>query len=262
MYSYYDGSHSRAFLKLAWRILKLGVYPAYRLHRRREARHGIDGALARSEFMARIHKPQIDGLVKHIPLGINLTDLPRSRPKRPRTPLRFGFVGGFQPNKGLPEVLGAAAALKREGLAFELHVWGSKEAQGAGEIKAANIEDRVFLRGTYEADQLWDVYSQIDVAVMATIVSEPLGRVPLEAGAVGAPTIAPAIGGLMETIRHGVDGLHFRFRDPEDLLRQMRRVLVESSLFERLERNLPRALDTRQAIARVEEFYFEVLRRG
>ncbi len=38
-------------------------------------------------------------------------------------PLRFGFMGGFQTNKGIWDILDAAAALKRDGLDFELHVW-------------------------------------------------------------------------------------------------------------------------------------------
>jgi glycosyltransferase involved in cell wall biosynthesis len=198
-------------------------------------------------------------MVQHIPLGIDLTDLPAEQPVRPRTPLRFGFVGGFQQTKGIWQALDAAASLKRHGLAFELHVWGPGQESGQAELVARGLEDRVFLRGLYAPEQRWSVYHDIDVAIMATTVCEPLGRVPLEAAAMGVPTIAPAVGGIPELIRDNVDGLLYQFRDPRDLERQMRRVLEEPNLSERLSANLPAVPDTRSRAAAVEEFYFAVL---
>jgi glycosyltransferase involved in cell wall biosynthesis len=102
------------------------------------------------------------------------------------------------------------------------------------------LEDRVYLRGMYEVEErLAGFWRDVDVAIMATTVCEPLGRVPIEAAAVGAPTIAPAVGGIIETIRDGVDGLLYRFRDAKDLERQMRRILEEPGLIGRLLGNLP-----------------------
>jgi glycosyltransferase involved in cell wall biosynthesis len=111
----------------------------------------------------------------------------------------------------------------------------------------------------YSPDELWSVYSQIDVALMATTVCEPLGRIPLEAAAAGTTTIAPSIGGIAESIRHGVDGLLYTFRDPRDLERQMQRVLEEPGLVERLINNLSPVVDTRERGEAVEQFYFKVL---
>jgi D-inositol-3-phosphate glycosyltransferase len=95
--------------------------------------------------------------------------------------------------------------------------------------------------------------------LMATTVVEPFGLVVQEARATGAPTIAPAIGGLAEQIRHGVDGLLYRFRDPEDLERQMLRVLTEPELLESMLRSQPQPLDRAEALASMEAFYRRVL---
>ena len=262
IYSHYDGSHARALTKLPWRIAKLGAYPALRLRRRAEARSKVAGAIARSEFMAEVHRPHLLGLVEHIPLGIDLEGLPEERTERPRSPLRFGFVAGFQPTKGVLQVLDAARSLKGDGLSFEVHIWGPGQERGETEIVTRNLADRVFLRGMFNPEERWRVYAEIDVALMATNVCEPLGRVPMEAGAMGAPTIGPAVGGIRETIRDEVDGLHYRFRDSRDLERQMRRVLREDGLLERLIGNLRRGLDTRTQVGEVEGFYYRVLGRG
>jgi glycosyltransferase involved in cell wall biosynthesis len=259
MYSHYDGSHARAALKLPWRLMKLGIYPAYRIWRRAKARKCLIGALGYSRFMVDTHRQHIIGQVSYVPLGINLAGSPHSSPSRPRAVLRFGFLAGFQQTKGILDVLEAADSLKRSGLDFELHVWGPNLEGGGEEVAKRELGDRVFLRGMYSPDELWSVYSEIDVALMATTVCEPLGRIPLEAAVSGAPTIGPAIGGIAETIRDGVDGLLYKFRDAKDLERNMRRVLEEPGLVPRLIANLRPVPDTRERGAAVEQFYYQVL---
>lgn len=259
MYSHYDGGHTLAIAKLPWRALKLGVYPAYRIWRRAQARKCLSGALGYSRFMVDQHQPHIEGQVNYVPLGINLSGSHSCPPTRPRTILRFGFLAGFQKTKGILDVLDAVASLKRARLDFELHVWGPNLESGHEELAKRGLDDRVFLRGMYAPDELWNVYSEIDVALMATTVCEPLGRIPLEAAASGAPTIGPAIGGIAETIRDGVDGLLYKFRDAKDLEQKMRRVLEEPGLVGRLIQNLRPVLDTRDRGVAVEQFYYQVL---
>ena len=259
MYSHYDGGHRQALPKLTWRLPRLGIYPAYRLWRRRAARRALTGAVGYSHFMVDAHQTRTGGEARYVPIGINLAGVPATRPSRPRKPLRFGFFGGFQPNKGIWSVLDAAAALKRQGLEFELHIWGPQDGDETAEVAARDLEDRVLLRGVYAPREMWETYREIDVAVMATTVCEPFGRVPLEARAVGAPTIAPAIGGLGESIRDDVDGLLFEFGDVKELERQMRRVLTEKGLFERLVAGLLPTIDTRTRGEVLEATYRSIL---
>jgi glycosyltransferase involved in cell wall biosynthesis len=259
MYSNYDGSDRAAISKLAWRVPRIGVYFAYRLLRRKSARHTLTAGLALSRYMVEVHQPHVSGQVILFPHGINLEGLPKDLPSRPRKPLRFGFVGGFQPNKGIWDVHAAAASLKRDGFEFELHVWGPNGPGDEREVAKRGLEDRVRLRGMYQPSGIWDVFCQVDVAVMATTVPEPHGRIPDEARAVGAPTIAPAIGGLRESIRHGIDGLLYTFKDPDDLERQMRRILAEPELFETLSAGLRPVIDTRTRGAALEAVYESIL---
>src|SRR5205085_12622110 len=150
-------------------------------------------------------------------------------------------------------------SLKRQGLKFELHLWGPQQEDKQAELSARNLTDCVFLRGTFTPAQRWDVYAEIDLLVMATTVVEAYGRVVQEAAAAGVPTLAPAVGGISEQIRDGVDGLLYRFRDRADLKRQMARVIEQPMLVQQLSANLWEVTDTRAAVGAVEEFYFKVL---
>jgi glycosyltransferase involved in cell wall biosynthesis len=145
LYSHYDGSHARIWA--AGRLIKLGIYPAYRIWRRAQARKCLIGALGYSRFMVDKHQHHINGQVSYVPLGINLAGSQHFSRSRPRTVLRFGFLAGFQQTKGILDVLEAAASLKRSGLDFELHVWGPNLESGRDEVAKRDLEDRVFLRG-------------------------------------------------------------------------------------------------------------------
>jgi hypothetical protein len=46
VYSHWDGSHAKAFLKLPWRVAKLGAYPAYRFYSRKNLRRATAGFFA------------------------------------------------------------------------------------------------------------------------------------------------------------------------------------------------------------------------
>jgi glycosyltransferase involved in cell wall biosynthesis len=260
LYSHWDGSHLKAAVKLPWRLVKLGTYPATRLKERGNTRRHVNGLIGYSEFMSAAHRQHINGPVQHIPLGVDLTHLPPERPIRPRSPLRFGFAGGIQAHKGIKDVLDAARALKQRNLVFELHIWGPDDlGVGAKEIESRGIGDCVFYHGMFEPQELWTVYSQMDLLLMATQDNEPFGRVVQEAAAAGVPSIAPAVAGIAEQIHDGHDGLLYEFRSPTDLVRQMERVVEEPEIVSRLVSNLWTVVDTRAAVAEVEAFYFKVL---
>jgi glycosyltransferase involved in cell wall biosynthesis len=73
-----------------------------------------------------------------------------------------------------------------------------------------------------------------DVLVMPTIAQEALGRTAVEAMAVGRPVIASRLGGLPATVVDGVTGLLCAPGDPDDLARQIERLLDDPALRERL----------------------------
>lgn len=259
LYSNYESPRLNALALLPWRLYRLGLRPLRRLRQRKEARRRLAGAVARSRFMARVHQGRVGGLMEHIEFGVDLSDLPLRRPARPRSPMVFGFVAGSHPTKGLPLLLRAAASLNREGHTFALHLWGPDLESVPAQLEERGLAGVVQVRGMYAHEDRWGAYQAMDVAIMATTVSEPLGRVPLEAAAAGVPTIAPDIGGIPESVEHGVSGLLFPFGDADGLKRQMQRVLEEPGLYAGLAGNLRTPVSTPDAAVSLERFYRSVL---
>lgn len=64
---------------------------------------------------------------------------------------------------------------------------------------------------------VYDVFSSLDVVVHASTSPEPFGRVIIEAMALGKPVIATALGGPLEIIENGHNGLLIEPGDPAAL---------------------------------------------
>lgn len=257
LYTHYDPPW--AIAKLPWRLVRQGMLPLYRLRRRQSARLLPAVVIAYSRFMAEILGRHIPD-VRYIPLGVAHPPSMPPRHTRPRAPFRFGFFAGAQPAKGLPDVLAAMRVVRLKGIAAELHIWGNDGDRVMELIAASGSSEFARFRGSYGADSMWSAYTQVDAAVMATRMTEAYGRIPQEAALSGIPSIVPAVGGLTEQIRDGIDGLLFRFQDASSLARQMERLAREPSLYTTLASNLWPVRNTVDAVADIEAVYGEVLR--
>lgn len=257
LYSHYDGSHLKAAAKLPWRIAKLGTYPAHRLRERTKTRHTIDGVFGYSKFISDYHRGFVKN-VEYIPIGVDLSGLPKERPVRSRTPVQFIFNAGFQEHKGIWDVLDAAQTLNNKGYKFKLHIWGPN--QNEDEIKKRNIENCVILRGFFNAEDRWKIYPEADVLIMATRTFETAPRVLQEAAAMGVPAIAPDQGGISEVINDNVNGLLFETRNREHLEKQMIKVIEQPELIKKMSENLWDVINIRDAVLNIENYYRKIIR--
>ncbi len=71
--------------------------------------------------------------------------------------------------------------------------------------------------GILTGDDLIDAYNAADIFVFPS-QSETFGLAPLEAMACGLPVIAPFVGGLQDTLRHGVNALVYDHHDGDSLV--------------------------------------------
>ncbi|MEX0631042.1 MAG: glycosyltransferase family 4 protein [Chloroflexota bacterium] len=105
----------------------------------------------------------------------------------------------------------------------------------------------------------------LDVAVLPSL-REAQGLALLEAMAARRPVVASSVGGVPETIRHGVDGLHVPPADPVTLAAAVIRLARDAPLRDRLAASGRRRVEDRfsvtASVRRVEAIYEEELVRA
>lgn len=149
---------------------------------------------------------------------------------------RILSVGRLVRRKGVDLVIRALALLREHGLAdVELEVVGSGEASDGEDPEIVrlsalaekfDVRDQVHFRGPVPQSGIPRLLRSAD-AVVCTPWYEPFGIVPLEAMACGTPVVAAAVGGLNNSVLHGVTGLHVPPRDPEAIADALARMLLD-----------------------------------
>ncbi len=207
--------------------------------------------------------------VEVCPNGI---DVPRSRVVRRPGPVRFGYFGGPDNRlKGLPTLLSAAEALGVGG--WELVLYGCGPSSGrlarrlvdrVGQTStiAAAVVDRVRLLPAFAPEHLAAVLGTLDCLVVPSLMRESYSLATREALAVGVPVIASDSGGPGEVVRPASNGLVFAAGDVDDLASQMRRVVLEPDLLERLKEGAATTAipSVAEQVTQLEEVYDAVVR--
>jgi D-inositol-3-phosphate glycosyltransferase len=161
-----------------------------------------------------------------VPCGVDRTVFTPSGPAEPRAAegrSRVVMATRLVPRKGVEDAIRALALLP----AVELHVvGGAADAAGLADdreacrlhslAEALGVADRLALRGRVAREDMPALLRGADVALCAAWY-EPFGIVPLEAMACGVPVVATAVGGHVDSVVHGLTGLHVPPHDPERL---------------------------------------------
>ncbi len=150
-------------------------------------------------------------------------------------PLRLLFLGTWVQHKG-PHIL--AAALR----ALTPEEASRVEARAVGPAPFPQYRDdverlsagRLEVSGPVPSSEVPGLLINHDVLIVPSIWAENAPLVALEARAMGRPVIASDLGGLVELIHEGVDGLRFPAGDAVALVTVLRRLLNEEGLLQRL----------------------------
>jgi glycosyltransferase involved in cell wall biosynthesis len=172
-----------------------------------------------------------------IPCGVDLDCFTTTGPAEPRDPGRHRIVAACRlvERKGIADVVRAL----RDVPATELHVAGGPDADALEadpeacrlrELAARlGVGDRLVLRGRVGREGMAPLLRSADVVVCAPWY-EPFGIVPLEAMACGVPVVATAVGGQIDSVVHGVTGVHVPPRDPGALAGALQDLLDQPEL--------------------------------
>jgi glycosyltransferase involved in cell wall biosynthesis len=172
--------------------------------------------------------------VSVVPCGVDLKRFRPDGPAWPREPglRRLVVVTRLVERKGVGNVVQALTALPDT----ELLIAGGPPLEGldgnpeARRLRAiaerVGVSARMRLLGRVEHDDVPALLRSADVAVCAPWY-EPFGIVPLEAMACGVPVVASAVGGLIDTVVHGVTGIHVPPRRPDRLAEALAELLPD-----------------------------------
>jgi glycosyltransferase involved in cell wall biosynthesis len=175
-----------------------------------------------------------------------------------------GVVARLEPEKGHRYLLEAwpAIAQARPDAWLVLIGEGSQADALRGQARALPAPaNRRIVFGSRQTD-IAAVTAALDVAVMPSL-REAQGIAILEALAARRPVVASRVGGIPETIRHGVHGLLVPPADPQALARAVTRLAADPRLRARLgaagARRVDEVFSVTASVRRVESIYLNEL---
>lgn len=161
-------------------------------------------------------------------------------PRRFTPPLRIGFIGAVSPHKGLHVLIEAFRQLGA-GEQAQLDIYGRLDfAPPYGDevrAQAASVSG-IHFRGTFPHQEIGRVVSRLDVLVIPSLWYENTPLVLYAALAARLPVIVTDMGGLVEIIRDGENGLVVPADNPAALAAALERCLREPELLPRLSRQM------------------------
>lgn len=158
---------------------------------------------------------------------------PGESAREPSGPVRFGYIGGLYPKKGLAVLTQAFAGH----LGRQLVIRGFQSDEAIAAFRAAHptLEARL---ERFDADRA-SFYRQVDVVVVPSIWLENQPMVIIESFAHRKPVIASRVGGLPEMLIDGAGGRLFPAGDVSALRRVATELAADPGAVARLAEGIP-----------------------
>jgi glycosyltransferase involved in cell wall biosynthesis len=173
--------------------------------------------------------------VRVVPNGIDLRRFARSgghssAPTRKRPVI--GSAGRLVEEKGFRTLVSAVAQIVREGADVELVLAGAGSCRQAllAQAEAEGIGSRCSILGIVR--DMTQFYQGIDIFVLSSLM-EGLPRCVLEAMACGVPVVATRVGGVVEVVNDGENGLLVGAEDSGSMAAAITRLLSDQALREK-----------------------------
>ncbi|MBI2166828.1 MAG: glycosyltransferase [Candidatus Omnitrophica bacterium] len=200
-----------------------------------------------------------------IPRGVDLSRFTFHSEKYLKTTKVFRIlnVGRFSPIKGQVEFLRAVHRLRERGLPVEAWLVGS---EGEGKTKYTREIERTVVRLGLERNvkmlgtrrDIPELLREADLLVLSSLVPESFGRVLIEAGAVGTACVATRLGGVVDIIEDGKEGLLVPPGDEDALADAMERLLTHRDEAGRMAQALRKKVETQFTLDQMTEKTLEV----
>jgi glycosyltransferase involved in cell wall biosynthesis/Na+-driven multidrug efflux pump len=167
------------------------------------------------------------------------------------------YAGALGTHKGVDVLLDAHARLRAGGVDVSLVLAGLPRPDFRVEERS-----RVVVVTNVPQAAVVAAWRHAVVGVVPSVVPEGFGRVAVECLAAGTPCVVSALGGLLDVVADGVEGLHVPPGDAEALAGALKRLLEDEQLRLRLGAAGPikaARFTLSQVLPRLDEVYLRVL---
>jgi phosphatidylinositol alpha-mannosyltransferase len=192
----------------------------------------ISGRIAVSEDARRTVTTHLGGDAVVIPNGVNVARFADAAPEpgwqgTPDAPT-LAFLGRIdEPRKGLPVLAAAMPAVLAQHPGARVLVAGPGDVEAARERMDPAVAAATQFLGMVSDDEKAALLSSVDVYVAPHTGGESFGIVLVEAMSAGAPVVASDLAAFVRVLDGGRCGAMFTNEDPDDLSRQLLRVLAD-----------------------------------
>ncbi|MCX6147466.1 MAG: glycosyltransferase, partial [Candidatus Kapabacteria bacterium] len=155
--------------------------------------------------------------------------------KNLHSPIRFGFLGGVMPHKGVHIILLAAQYLEEN--EAEIHIYGFITNSYQEILKSIETKCKVVYHGMYKNEDLNDIADQLDIIVIPSIWEECGPLVAPESLNFRLPIIGAKIGGITDFVKDDFNGLLYTYNSPIDLYVKMKKVIKNKELIQKWKNN-------------------------
>ncbi len=127
-------------------------------------------------------------------------------------PTQIGFLGRFEPDKGVGMLIRALPLVARQ---LDRNIVATLCGDGrrydelralAASVASANPRVRFDFQGWISREKVQELFASIHLLVVPSVWPEPFGLVGLEAAQHGVPTAAFAVGGITDWLIEGLNG--------------------------------------------------------
>jgi len=187
--------------------------------------------------------------IKLVPRGVDLNKYPFiERDLHKSATNTIGIISRITPLKGHAYFLKSIASISRKITHLKVLVVGDAP-KGKEKYKddLKLLSRRLGIANIVEfigsSDKIADIFKKLDALVLASIVPEGFGRVVIEAQASGVPVIATKVGGVVDIIEDGSNGILVYPKDPTSLADGILRVLQDKQLVGRLTKEARKSVE-------------------
>lgn len=220
-----------------------------------------DIVISPSKIVQSMFIKNMDRPVEYLPYRHDLSWLKDYHETIRSNVLHIGYLGQIQKIKGIHTLVDAFVKADIDTKAH-LHIWGnySNNPDYERELRERiGKNPSITLQGKYVREQLGSILSDLDVVVVPSIWYENAPLVIQEAFATKTPVIATNLGGMSEAVTHEANGLLFERNNPNDLARQLRRVVDQEDLLKKLKVGIPVVRSFQNETLEIEAVYERIM---